>query len=223
MNTLSELQKHLALQGLFIRGCFSPDTVDHLEPLPNATASTLAMIGSLGSSLWPAFSSSREYLDKKPNPMDRWSQRLGDKLAERYSGQAYYPFAGPPFLPFISWAQKAENIQASPLGLNLHPDVGLWHAYRFALLLPIESPKNLTPPRPHDCDQCTDKPCLSACPVEAFSEHSYKTQVCREHLTSHNNSECMQSGCLARQACPTGKKHQYNLEQAQFHMRAFAH
>ena len=43
----------------------------------------------------------------------------------------------PPW-PFLTWARRGGAGHVSPLGLNIHPTYGLWHAYRAALLFPVE-------------------------------------------------------------------------------------
>ena len=65
----------------------------------------LVLIGNSSKGMWPAFSQSEEYKLGKSNPLDRWSQRLGQQLANQYDGRAIYPFTGPPYQPFLSWAQ----------------------------------------------------------------------------------------------------------------------
>jgi hypothetical protein len=44
-----------------------------------------------------------------------------------------FPFERP-YLPFQRRAMRAEACYPSPLGLLIHPDYGLWHGYRGALL-----------------------------------------------------------------------------------------
>jgi len=65
------------------------------------------------------------------------------------------------------------------------------------------------------------KPCLSACPVDAFSGTSYDVAACAAHIGSTAGEDCMAGGCLARRACPVGQAFAYGPAQAQFHMRAF--
>lgn len=172
--------------------------------------------------MWQAFCRSTEISDSLPDPLDRWSQRIGDRIAGAFGGSAFYPFAGPPYLPFQRWTEKAEGLIASPLGLRLHPEFGLWHAYRFALYLPLNTellPRNSE--YRFDCSVCTDQPCLHTCPVNAFSTDGYNTRACSNHLASENDNACLQAGCLARHACPVGKAFAYEPAQARFHMQAF--
>ncbi|MGB8818609.1 MAG: ferredoxin, partial [Rhizobiaceae bacterium] len=73
----------------------------------------------------------------------------------------------------------------------------------------------------HPCDVCLEKPCLSACPVNAFSENGFAVERCRTHIATAEGLTCMSGGCLARRACPVGRQYTYEPEQMRFHMQAF--
>jgi hypothetical protein len=159
--------------------------------------------------------------------MDRWSKSIGDLLAREHGGVAVYPSDGPPYAPFQQWARRAEPLQHSPLRLQIHPQWGLWHAYRFALLLPdclAADARDLSQPvsGADICLSCDGRPCLAACPVDAFSATAYDVHACAAHLHQPQGSDCMQRGCLARRACPVAPELQYEPAHAAFHMRAFA-
>ena len=47
-------------------------------------------------------------------------------------GTAWFP-SEKPWQPFQQWAMRAEGLKASPLGVLIHPDYGLWHGYRGAI------------------------------------------------------------------------------------------
>lgn len=200
--------------------------------------SLLVLVGNVGSSFWPSFSGSEEARDGIAHPLDRWSQRIASVLAARCGAQAYYPFGGPPYHSFLRWAAKAESLGASPLGLRMHPVYGLWHAYRFALQIPICANETeqvaLTPSHPGDpdlsplsniCIQCTHRVCLSTCPVKAFTPEAYDVGVCASYLhttrASGQPSACETHSCQARLACPVGAPYQYTQAHGQFHMQQF--
>ncbi len=161
--------------------------------------------------------------------MDRWSQSIGDALAQQYGGVAVYPSDGPPYAPFQQWATRAEPLQPSPLLLRMHPSWGLWHAYRFALLLPELSVGDAgtllaaAAPSvdPDICRNCDGQPCLQACPVDAFRAGAYDVGACASHLHGPTGADCMQDGCLARRACPVAPALRYAPAHAAFHMQAF--
>ena len=56
----------------------------------------LVLIGNSSEGMWPAFTQSDEYGLRTSDPLDRWSRRLGEQMAEEYNGRAIYPFTGPP-------------------------------------------------------------------------------------------------------------------------------
>ena len=209
--------------GLVLRGGFVPEPEDQVPSLADGKpAQTLILLGNVGSSLWAHFCESPEYQDQQANPLDRWSRRLTDRLAERFQAMALYPFAGPPYHPFLRWAQKAEPVSHSPLGLLIHPEYGLWHAYRGALAFDTvidDLPKR--PIQPFPCSQCPDKPCLQGCPVGAFTGVDYRVDRCMDFIT--DSPVCPNTGCAARNACPVGERYRYQVDHHRFHLQAFIH
>jgi hypothetical protein len=108
--------------------------------------------------------------------------------------------------------------------LRIHPAHGLWHAYRFALALPVPAVNSTAPHTPAAdlCANCSGQPCLHACPVGAYTGDAFLLEQCASHLHSGQGADCMQGGCLARRACPVAPALRYTPEHAAFHMRAFA-
>jgi hypothetical protein len=206
---------------------------DALPLLPDKKSAALVwMVGMAGSQCWTAFSSSPFFTDGLPHPLDRWSAYIGDALAKRWGGIALYPSDGPPYHPFQQWADRSEPTQSSPMMLRIHPEFGLWHAYRFALALPALQAGDLQVANPVElsgrdalrvdiCVQCDGQPCLSACPVGAYNEKGFLIDACAKHLKQAVGSDCMDSGCKARLACPGGVDFRYAKAHAAFHMKAF--
>jgi ferredoxin len=208
--------------GLALRGAFHPQPVDGVPGLGHGRPSaTLVLLGNLGAAMWPVFSRSPELADHAPDPLDRWTRRILDGIAGGLGATAFYPFGGPPWLPFQRWATKADAVGSSPLGVLIHPDYGLWHAYRgaFAFAETLALPARDSRPRP--CDSCAERPCLSACPVGAFQPTGYDANACRDHVAGPEGAACRDAGCLARLACPIGREHAYPPAQMVFHMAAF--
>jgi epoxyqueuosine reductase QueG len=187
-------------------GWFSPSNMDDTKQI--------ILIGNAGPDMF------RRFARSGVQTLDEWTRKIVEPLAEDLCAKAVFPF-DQPAMPFLSWARLAGAGHISPLGLNIHPTYGLWHAYRAALLFPVE----FDLPRPsnsvHPCESCAEKPCLTACPVKAFDGSSYNVAACGEHIKSGAGQTCMEGGCLARLACPIGKAYQYTKPQTQFHMRAF--
>ena len=224
------LEQALAAHGLRVLGGLIPDARDALPVMANGgAAAVIWMVGQVGSACWKAFSTSPFYGDGQANPLDRWSKSIGNALAREWGGLAIYPSDGPPYHPFQQWGKRAEPVQASPLMLQIHLDYGLWHAYRFALALPwLQADdegrirQRADRPDPDLCLHCVGQPCLSACPVDAFTGVTYEIDRCASHLHGPDGNTCMPTGCLARHACPVGAGHRYAPEHAAFHMAAFA-
>lgn len=216
--TLADIRSAIAVRGLAWRGAFHPQACD----LPaGLAAGTLVLVGCAGHDGWAAFSRSPEFADGAPDPLDRWSRRAVGGLAHELGATALFPFEGPPWLPFQRWARKAEPLHPSPLGMLIHPDWGLWHSWRGALAFAARIDLPEADRRPSPCDGCSDKPCLSGCPVNAFTSAGYDVATCASHLRAPEGADCMDFGCAARRACPVGREHVYGAEQARFHMEAF--
>ena len=131
------LEAALARHGLRLRGGWIPPVEGALDAWAAGPVAVVWMVGQVGSECWPAFSKSGFLADGLPDPLDRWSEHIGDALARECGGRAIYPSDGPPYAPFQQWARRAEPLATSPLMLQIHPQYGLWHAYRFALALPV--------------------------------------------------------------------------------------
>ena len=193
------------------------DAKDQLDPLPNGDpAKNLVLFGNAGSSIWSKFSQSEEFVDGQQDPLNRWSERVAEKLARKWQGIALFPFGGPPYQPFLKWAKRSENLHSSKLGMLIHPRYGLWHAYRFAIALgEITGPQFVeSVESDHPCDSCLNQPCLSGCPVDAFDGERYDVEACFQYLKSHSEAPCHRFGCQARVACPQGQNFLYEPEHA---------
>ncbi|MCY3768867.1 MAG: hypothetical protein OXG56_05815 [Gammaproteobacteria bacterium] len=216
---LDEIVEFSRRYGLVVRGGFHPGRDDGIPEIADGVpAGSLVLLGNAGSSLWECFSVSPEYSDGRPDPLDRWSEGVGLELARHFSGRAFFPFGGPPHQPFLEWARKSESLQSSRLGMLIHPEYGLWHAYRFALALRPRIPEfSGKPAGPDICASCVEQPCLQACPVEAFTGTRYDVESCYGYLKSNRESSCRRETCLARAACPEGGAFRYQAEHAGFH------
>jgi hypothetical protein len=181
---------------------------------------TCVLLGFTAGVQWPHFAASSEASDGLADPLDRWSRRLIGALAREFGAGEVYP-SGKPHVSFQRLAARAELVHSSPIGLLIHPRWGLWHAYRGALLFNarIELPARRDVASP--CSSCSDKPCLTTCPVDAFGASGFELRACIAHVTSVAGTECRQNGCRARRACPVGADSRYATEQMRFHMEAF--
>lgn len=175
------------------------------------------LIGNAGLDMFRRFARER---DERTASMDEWTKAVVDPLAFSLGATAVYPF-DVPHQPFLTWARAAGAGHVSPLGMNIHPTYGLWHAYRAALLFPVEFDMPRNSAGAHPCENCAAKPCLNACPVSAFDGASYDVVACGKHILSEEGDDCMGGGCKARLSCPVGVQYHYHPRQMQFHMKAF--
>ncbi len=234
MQPAEKLDDCLREYGLFVRGVTRLTTEEIGRYGIDPANLELALIGNIGSSYWPQFSQSPEFTDGALHPLDRWSRRVAEDISQRLSMQAVYPFDGPPYFPFQQWASRAEGLEQSPIGVMMHPEFGLWHSYRFALLgrfaLPgaevggeKEAGTNRVDPASavSPCMNCVTKPCLHTCPVTAFDARGYAVDQCADYLQKTPQAACHQQGCLARNACPVAPQLRYVAAQGHFHLQAF--
>jgi hypothetical protein len=215
---LAALTQAAEAAGLALRGAIRLDPEERVGPL--AAARSVALFGFVGGRQWPAFAASPEAADGLAHPLDRWSRRVLSALGEPYGATALFPSDGPPYMPFQRWAQRAEPVAPSPLGLFIHPRYGLWHSYRGALAFAQALDGVDREPEASPCEACDDRPCLSACPVGAFTGAGYDVAACAAWVQGEGRP-CAQGGCLSRHACPVGRDYAYGPEQASFYMRAF--
>ncbi|MEZ2333602.1 hypothetical protein AB6802_28105 [Mesorhizobium sp. RCC_202] len=220
---VEEIATALAANGLILRGGFNfPDGEDPPIGPSGVRAKSVLLVGQAGAAPWPHFLRWRE---KQPqalaNPLDSWSRETIGAVAAEFGARAVSP-SDRPYLPFQQWAMRAEGLKPSPLGILMHPQYGLWHAYRGALL--FEDELALAEPHAaiHLCDTCIDKPCLKSCPVDAYSRDGFSYQSCLAHVRGANGAPCRDGGCLDRNACPYGTSYRYPAHVQAFHMRAFA-
>lgn len=216
---LETLEAALRPSGIRVRGVARLSENDRATlDLPRG-AKSVVLLGNVGGSIWSAFSQWRASYAGK-DPLDAWSKMVIAPIATRLAAEAFYP-SDPPFMPFQSWAMRAEGLKASPLGILIHPDYGLWHGYRGALVFRDEIGIPLSSSSASPCETCADKPCLKVCPAGAITKSGFDVGPCRQHLFSDaGQSGCMMEGCLARSACPVGARYRYPSDQLRFHMAA---
>lgn len=216
----SGLDAALAAHGLIARGAIAFAAGEAAPPGPSgATARAVILVGHGGGTIWPYFS---KWLAAQPetpdDPLDTWSRAVLEPVAARFGARAAFPFDRP-WLPFQQWAVRAEGLRPSPLGILMHPEFGLWHAWRGALLFDVDIAVHAPREPIHLCDACDGKPCIKACPASAVSGEGFGVEACTAHLVSPQGDGCRTTGCLSRAACPVDA-YRYDPEQTAFHMTA---
>jgi hypothetical protein len=215
---LKDIERSFSGTGLALRGAFHPTADDGIPDLaPGRPAATLVLVGNTGPDMWQSFCAA---CDPTADLLDDWSRQILTTVAAECTAVALFPFQPPP-LPFQRWAQRADACHSSPLGILIHPDHGLWHAYRGALIFDARLVLPAPDQRPSPCEICAAKPCLSACPVTAFGADGYDVEACVRHIATASGRDCMEHACRARRACPVGAASRYADDQARFHMTAF--
>lgn len=201
-------------RGLALRGQCA------LSPDDGFGQGQVVLLGPDEPAFWPRFQDSPEYADGAPNPLDRWSHRQVGALAQSWGGRAVLPYDGPPWPPFLAWAQRSGQAWASPVGLLVHATAGLFLSFRGAVLLPeVTAFDDPAPTLP--CTSCADQPCATACPIGALAPgQDYDVPACQAHLRSPQGAAC-RAGCLVRRACPISQTFGRDDAQSAFHMRAF--
>lgn len=216
------IEAALAASGLILRGGFGFAPGEAAPAGPSGTpARSVLLVGQAGGAPWPHFLRWRQ---TQPgdlrDPLDTWSRLVIGAVAQEFGARAVSP-SDRPYLPFQQWAMRAEGLRPSPLGILMHPEYGLWHAYRGALLfdveIPIQAPREVI----HLCDLCAGKPCLKSCPVDAYSADGFAYQACLDHVRAPAGEACRGGGCLDRNACPYGTDYRYRQDEQAFHMAAF--
>ncbi len=205
--------------GLAFRGGFALTAEERAGPL--AEARSVALFGMIGAAQWPAFAASPEAADGLAHPLDRWSRRILTALAEQFGAVPLFPFEGPPYWPFQRWAQRAEPVHPSPLGLLIHPRYGLSHSYRGALAFSsmLEFAPSATEATPLRHLRRASVP--GGVSRRRFLPRRLRRRALRRLSRTGDGAACVQGGCLARQACPVGREHVQAPEQARFHISAF--
>lgn len=219
MRAREQIESAVRGAGFTPRGAFHPEPGDAVPALADGRpAATVLLVGNAGPALWAAFAAAR---DPARDSLDDWVAATLAPLAADLGAEAHYPHGGPPHHPFQRWAMRAEAVAPSPIHILIHPDHGLWHGYRAALLFAERLALPARDRRASPCESCADRPCLDACPVAAFSGQGYDVPACAGHLRTAAGADCMTLGCRARRACPVGHAYVYAPDQAAFHMRAF--
>lgn len=213
--TLDEVDALASAEALFVAGAFHPGAEDGL---PDVTG-TLVLLAPREPGFWAHLTAQPEWTDGTADPIDRWSRRVVGRMACALGGKAHFPFTGPPWKPFYSWALRTGRAWPSPVQLLVHDRMGLFASYRGAIALPERLALPETGPAP--CSACTERPCLTACPAGALGGAGYDVAACHAHLDRPAGEDCLSGGCAVRRACPVSRAYGRLAEQSAYHMGLF--
>lgn len=196
------------------------DTPRDDEPSTPAKPLWLALLSADEPGFWQFVAAQPEFADGAKNPLDRWSRRAIEAIAHDLNASAVFPFGGPPWHPFLRWAERSGRSFASPVVLHVHDRMGLWASWRGALVL--DQPLPMTPAAAGSpCSSCAAQPCVSACPAKALVAGSYDLKACHDWLDTPQGHDCLSGGCLVRRACPVSQLHGRLASESAHHMRHF--
>jgi len=209
---IAAIQALAAPHFLDIFGAFHATSEDGCAP------GTLVLLSPQEPGFWPHITAEPEFADAAADPIDRWSTRVIGALADTLGGTALFPFGGPPYTPFIRWAERTGRAWPSPVGMLVHDTAGLMISIRGAVL--VSNLLDLPAPSTNPCIGCA-RPCLTACPVGALGPQPYDVPACHVHLDSREGLDCLTEGCLVRRACPVSQRFGRDPAQTAHHMRHF--
>ena len=209
---MSALDAQARARGLTIAGGFYP-TAD--DAVPKGTQ-TLLLLAPDGASFWETFTASSFFEDGNADPIDRWSRQTIGRWACDLGAKALFPFGGPPYHPFHSWALRSKRAFTSPVGFLVHADQGLMISFRGAMAL---KEKVTLPDAASAPCEAGAAPCTTACPVSALTTNGYDVGRCKSYLT--DKPACLSQGCAVRRACPVSQSFDRPDIQSAFHMKAF--
>lgn len=183
--------------------------------LPLQEFSRLVVVGHAGQRMWQVLAPER---GNSMDPVDDFSKRHSSYFAENYLNDASWQLLYPAdlFFPLNELGELVGWGKPSPLGLGIHPQYGLWWAYRTVFLTKTELPLTQPAGHAHPCDSCLGKPCITICSATALDTTSgFNVYACADYRIE-SDSKCGQQ-CLARLACPVGAEHRYKREQINYH------
>jgi len=217
------ISEALATHGLVLCGGLLLGPADDAPAGPSGRpARSVLLVGNAGGKAWPHFLAWRDNQEIEPaDALDAWSRSVIGDVARLFGARAVSP-SDRPFLPFQRWAMRAEGLRPSPLGILMHPQYGLWHAFRGALLFDVELSLPDAAESVHPCDACVEKPCLQACPVGAYTGQGFAHEACLAHVRGSDGGACRAGGCLDRNACPHASEYRYPADMQAFLMEAFS-
>lgn len=210
--SLTALAKAASAQALDVFGTLAALPEDEVGE------GSIVLLGPKEPGFWDHVTAQSEFADGRPDPLDRWSERVVGKIADVAGGRALFPF-GDPVRPFFRWALRSGRAWQSPVVLLVHDVAGLMVSYRGAVILP--EPHRPEPRRERPCESCPDRPCLAACPAGALTGDGYDLDACHAYLDTDDGQENLSRGCAVRRACPWSRNYGRSETQSAFHMDRF--
>lgn len=175
----------------------------------------LHLFGHGGRQMWEALKISA-FADHA-EPVDDFSayhvQRYFEEMPGDVSYRLLFP-GGEGMVPLRRMGELAGWHHASPLRIGVNDIWGSWFAYRAVVLADTGFPAHVERGWTSPCVQCTDRPCITACPARAMDRGQLELNACIDERLQ-DASACQQQ-CLARLACPVAGAHRYDDDQIHY-------
>ena len=192
---------------------------------------SLLLVGHAGKAFWELYRQHKAgEAMQRPDPVDSYSAEITQTVIEQYlpdiTKQQLFPSADCP-VNLMALGRAFSWHAASPLGMGIHQQYGLWSAYRalWWLDITLDDDAELAPPSLKSsrsnristlCAECETQDCVSACPTEAIDfSGTPDLERCADYRLK-DASQC-ESTCLARMACPYAAEHRYTEPQMRYH------
>ena len=207
---LADVLNHAGLnrQHVFDLAALPADLVAPLEPATHERQ--LILFSHAGRRLWECVQAEGIH---SAHPIDEYSVRTVQSWLMQALPQARSRrvFPGTQPIGLQRLGAIAGWHRAAPFMVGIDSVWGSWFAYRVAILTDTALPASPPIDNGYPCDNCVDKPCISACPAGALASGSFNLAACNAGRLA-TDSHCALA-CLARNACPVGAEHRYDESQ----------
>ena len=213
---LVRIMENLASIGLNTVGSCDGSSYRHLL----SDCQSAIVFANGGTALWDVFledlRQNPQHLRNHTHPLDDFVKRQIQKFDPNPTDNRRWIHCAAQtdtFIDFRPLAEQAGLGTASPLGLLIHPQYGLWLSLR-AVLLTTERVPFTSVLQDSPCTSCTRKPCIAACPAQAVHPQKWSIHKCLQY---HKDSHDCHDLCHSRLRCPVGKTHQHTTLQHLYH------
>jgi len=221
----ADIKEQLASFGLNLFALLDASKLQD-RTFPPATTVVL-VVGNYGRQMWDCLPAGWQ---QQSHPVDDFTSIVMQRVLTAVIGKSGWTLLFPdrslaiaPVLQDLGRAAGWHN--PSPLGNGIHPQHGLWFAYRSVVAIDIDievgdrSRLTARPVRSESpCVSCANQPCISACPPSALSLGAAPNLAACVNFRTSDQSPCAER-CLARQKCPVGLQSRYADEQIQYFYR----
>lgn len=170
----------------------------------------LILIGHGGRRLWQCVQASGIGGE---HPIDDYStQTVARWFADCLPGHNYrLLFPGDQPIGLQALGELAGWHHPSPIMVGVDRVWGSWYAYRAVVVADTDLQPSVALTDRSACSDCRERPCIAACPANALRDGRFDLEAC-SRFRLQPESPCAH-GCLARQACPVGSEHRYDVAQ----------